>query len=294
MATSLPISAAPLVWTDVRSDEYNFTGGNWNATLVCEADEALLVSGPAQLTPQLTSTRMVLFGRVAGQFGRGDELTAASPPPGSLSGGARVQNTPGAFSTFSRTGYGRTTTFDSTLKFIPVSDGGMSLHGSVILGVNAAAMRGTEAYNAWVDSVAGGAAPDSLRLDNDDNASAHAFDFITSTGNIEMEPDAFAPPVGEVFYLLDWDSLVRAELTGDDVGTNDRSEESEDDLDLPDTTPSGALTSVSRFPSSAIVAVPEPQRVMLLILGVPGFIFRRRRSRIRGLPSHVLCTARAV
>ena len=79
--------------------------------------------------------------------------------------------------------------------------------------------------------------------------------------------------LGDVLNLLDWNNMSNLNpITGDlgSVGT---------DFDLP-MLGSGLSWDTTRFMATGAIAVtPEPSRALLLMLGLLGLFFRRRRSR---------------
>lgn len=86
------------------------------------------------------------------------------------------------------------------------------------------------------------------------------------------------PAIGDIFNLVDFAS---ANTTGFQVGTNFRSGGAGGgDLVLPDLSSFGLGWDVSAFTTYGIVVVvPEPSRALLLLFGLLGLCYRRRRSR---------------
>lgn len=106
--------------------------------------------------------------------------------------------------------------------------------------------------------------------------------YQTTSGTTQvLGSGSFSPAMGHIYNLLDWSNIVWMSFSGFDVGTNYRTGASgnEGDLDLPTLT-GGLLWDVSRFTTNGIIiVVPEPSRVLLMLLGLLAFALRRRRSR---------------
>ena len=80
--------------------------------------------------------------------------------------------------------------------------------------------------------------------------------------------------------MIDWLSLVNADFSGFNVGTNyrDGSGDNASQFDLPDISSSGLVWDVSRFTTSGnIVVVPEPSRAMLMLFAFCTMLYRRRK-----------------
>jgi hypothetical protein len=82
---------------------------------------------------------------------------------------------------------------------------------------------------------------------------------------------------GDVFNLLDWANLFNMNGFTVTAGLYDGSGDSGSDLDLP-TLSSGLFWNTSLFATyGTVFIVPEPSRMLLLLLGLLGLCFRRRR-----------------
>jgi hypothetical protein len=82
---------------------------------------------------------------------------------------------------------------------------------------------------------------------------------------------------GDVFNLLDWQGVMGGTFTGINGGNFFTNGGVWGDLDLPTLT-SQLFWDTSAFASHGIlVVVPEPSRTLLLMFGLLGLFFRRRR-----------------
>jgi len=134
---------------------------------------------------------------------------------------------------------------------------------------------GSAGYNDYVDAFAGtGTGSHDLLVFNGANDST-----LTFAGNLTVRPEGLNASMGQVFNLLDWTTLVDADFTGFNVGTNFRTGADDNLLqfDLPELG-GGLMWDISRFTTSGvIVVVPEPGRMLLVMLGAVALLFRRRR-----------------
>ena len=107
---------------------------------------------------------------------------------------------------------------------------------------------------------------------------------LNSFSNILVNGTGYTAAVGDSFTLLDWSGVVT--LNGFSTGTNLRtganSAGNEGNLDLPDITGVGLWQISSMLDAGAltltIVAVPEPTRGLLMLLGGFALLLRRRRK----------------
>jgi hypothetical protein len=101
--------------------------------------------------------------------------------------------------------------------------------------------------------------------------------FLTSTGTLQIVDGGFTGQLGQIYNLLDWGSLVTANFTGFDVGTNYRSGGfGGGELELP-TLSAGLTWDVSQFTTNGtLVVVPEPSRLLLILVGGVMLQFRRK------------------
>lgn len=134
---------------------------------------------------------------------------------------------------------------------------------------------GSAGYNAFVDAFSG-TGSGSHDLITFDGAAGSTLAFSSS---LAVRGDALNAAMGQVFNLVDWSSLVSADFAGFNTGANFRTGADDNGLqfDLPELT-GGLFWDVSRFTTSGvIVVVPEPARALLVLLGLAGMMWRRRR-----------------
>lgn len=102
------------------------------------------------------------------------------------------------------------------------------------------------------------------------------------SGNLTVGPASLTPTTTAVFNLLDWASLASAPTfasrytyAGLVTGNGDEAA----GLDLPNISGSGYFWDISQFKTNGTIAivVPEPSRALLMMLGLVGFVTRRRR-----------------
>ncbi|CAN5667549.1 autotransporter-associated beta strand repeat-containing protein [soil metagenome] len=119
-------------------------------------------------------------------------------------------------------------------------------------------------------------------------------DRISVTGNLTLNGNtnivvsndvAWAPVIGQSWTLFDWTGVMTqgAFNVGSNLRTGKDTDLNEGNLNLADLSGFGGLGwDVSSFianGSISIVAVPEPSRALLMLLGVISLFYRRRRAR---------------
>lgn len=182
-----------------------------------------------------------------------------------------------------------------TLNFTPANGGGtQGLQGNVFLGIGAANNQGsldatfggnavgTAGYFAYVNDAArsqglGSGSHDLLSFNTAGDTSGYN---LTVGGNIEVAGSGFTAEAGQIFNLLDWSALVTTDFSGFDAGLNYRDGTGDDasQFNLPALS-AGLFWDVSQFTTSGvIVVVPEPGRMLLLLLGLTACLARRRRA----------------
>jgi fibronectin-binding autotransporter adhesin len=122
-------------------------------------------------------------------------------------------------------------------------------------------------------------------------ASASNFDWINVTGdltlnalsNILVDGTGYSATIGDSFTLIDWSGVLTTGgfSTGANLRSGADSAMNEGNLNLPDISAVG-LWEITAFSGSgalkvSVVAVPEPSRMVLMLLGVMGLMSRRRR-----------------
>ncbi len=114
-------------------------------------------------------------------------------------------------------------------------------------------------------------------------------DFLNIDGQLSLNGDStvilsfvgYNPVAGDVFDLMDWLGVLGG--TGFDAGTNFRNGgNGGGDLELPTLSGANLGYDVSLFASQGIImvvsTVPEPGRMVLLVLGAVSWVLRRRRK----------------
>jgi hypothetical protein len=140
--------------------------------------------------------------------------------------------------------------------------------------------------NAFIASLATGT-PDQVGALNGTYGNLSQHDYVNVGGQLSLNDngqiavrflDGYSPTEGDLFNLLDWGSIVNSGFTvGDSIRTGGGFQNS--DLYLP-ALANGYQWNTSLFSSYgvlAIVVVPEPGRVLLLLVGVMVVFARRRR-----------------
>jgi autotransporter-associated beta strand protein len=223
-----------------------------------------------------------------GQTGTGIvTVSSAGPNIGRLSGTGVVRGS--AFNlnsgAFLYAGDGITSANHGTLTFTPTGAAAYTLaSGSIVtldlggattnsptFGGNAL---GSAGYNAWADAVSGAGNHDRLVFNGTSGT-------LTFSSNLVVLTDGYAPSFGDAFNLLDWSIALTANFSGFNVGTNYRTGADDNGLqfDLPELG-AGWFWDVSRFTTSGVVVVvPEPGRVLLLVVGLSALVMRRRRQK---------------
>ena len=184
----------------------------------------------------------------------------------------------------------------ATLNFTPVTGGGThSLQSSIVLGIGTANnvgnidglfgnnVIGSAGYISYVQSYAtgtGAGSHDLLSFNNASGGGSTTLNFLTSTGTLQIVDGGFTGQQGQIYNLLDWGSLVTANFTGFNVGTNFRSGGlGGGALDLPNLG-TGLVWDVSQFSTNGtLVVVPEPSRALFVLLGGLMLLMRRKKSR---------------
>ncbi|OYW71709.1 MAG: hypothetical protein B7Z37_26980 [Verrucomicrobia bacterium 12-59-8] len=106
---------------------------------------------------------------------------------------------------------------------------------------------------------------------------------LNNFSNILVNGSGYTAAVGDTFALLDWSGVLVTNgfSTGTNLRTGANSDGNEGNLDLPDITGLGLWQISSMLDAGAltltVIAVPEPTRGILLLCGLLGMIWRRRR-----------------
>lgn len=106
---------------------------------------------------------------------------------------------------------------------------------------------------------------------------------VVASSNVLVGGTGYTAAVGDSFTLMDWSGVVTANgfSTGTNYCTGGNAAGNEENLDLPDITRIG-LWQISDLLNGGeltitVVAVPEPTKGMLALVGVAGLVMRRRR-----------------
>jgi autotransporter-associated beta strand protein len=106
---------------------------------------------------------------------------------------------------------------------------------------------------------------------------------LNSFSNLFVNGSGYTAAVGDAFTIIDWSGLLTLNSfsTGSNMRTGNNDDANEENLDLPNISGIG-LWDITNFSSGGaltltVVAVPEPTRGMLMLLGSMLLIFRRRR-----------------
>jgi autotransporter-associated beta strand protein len=220
-----------------------------------------------------------------GQTGTGAVTVGTVGNPGRLTGtgfvrGATVTITSNSFL---YAGDGIANSNHGTLTFITTSPASYNLNaGSTItLSLGGATVTdgtfggnaiGSAGYNAWVDSVSGAGTHDRLVFDAPSGS-------LVFSSNVLVVTDGFNPSYGQAFNLLDWAEVLSENFNGFSVGSNLRTgaDDNGTQFDLPELS-AGWFWDVSRFTTSGVIlVVPEPGRMLLVMLGLAALVMRRRR-----------------
>ncbi len=160
--------------------------------------------------------------------------------------------------------------------------------GMIKPGDNGGASTGMLSTKALVFSPAASTTVAELQI-----VSAAAFDSLSiaggltlnSSSNLLVNGTGYTATVGDSFTLLDWSGVVNLNgfSTGSNLRTGANADANEGNLDLPDITGTG-LWQISEMINSGaltltVVAVPEPTRGVLMLVGGAALLLRRRRRK---------------
>jgi hypothetical protein len=121
-----------------------------------------------------------------------------------------------------------------------------------------------------------------LTSGNHDRLSAAASLNLSSGGQIVVDnTSGYTPQFGDVFNLLDWTTFNQSTFNLGVNANNQRAGGLQGDLNLPSLA-AGLSYDLSLFnatgASGIVIVVPEPSRMVLLVLGFLTMIQRRRRA----------------
>jgi autotransporter-associated beta strand protein len=137
-----------------------------------------------------------------------------------------------------------------------------------------------ETYLTWILGQA--SSYELLTSGNHDRLSAAASLNLSSGGQIVVDnTSGYTPQFGDVFNLLDWTTFNQSTFNLGVNANNQRAGGLQGDLNLPSLA-AGLSYDLSLFnatgASGIVIVVPEPSRMVLLVLGFLTMIQRRRRA----------------